>query len=83
MSRALVTLLLLATPVFAQDAEPGEWTVDKNTRERLTWTYSYDENQMMRCSFEDAGTGRKSTIDMSMAKSDGESVDEIDKFLVE
>ena len=47
-------------------------------------TYEYDQNQMMKCSFLDVGTNKKSEVDLSMSKKDGiSSESEIDKFLVE
>jgi molecular chaperone DnaK len=46
-------------------------------------TYSYDANQIMRCAFLDVGTGRETTVDLSMAASDDGEVDEVEKFLVE
>ena len=45
-------------------------------------TFSYDENQMMKCSFVDVATGRKTEVDISIATVDGEN-NKIDKFLVE
>ena len=45
-------------------------------------TYSYDENQMIKCSFVDVQTNRKTEVDLSLAS--GKDDDEIiDKFLVE
>jgi molecular chaperone DnaK len=46
-------------------------------------TFSYDENQIMKCSFVDAGTGRKSEVDLSMAAARHAEASEIDKFMVE
>lgn len=46
-------------------------------------TFSYDENQMMRCSFVDVATGRKTEIDLSMASSAEIDNEGINKFLVE
>jgi molecular chaperone DnaK len=46
-------------------------------------TFSYDENQIMHCSFVDVGTGRESKIDLSMSASDSDAVSEIEKFMVE
>lgn len=46
-------------------------------------TFSYDENQVMRCSFVDVGTGRTSEVDLSMAKARSVEASEVDKFLVE
>lgn len=46
-------------------------------------TFSYDENQMMRCSFVDVATGRKTEVDLSMASSQDVTDNQIDKFMVE
>jgi molecular chaperone DnaK len=47
-------------------------------------TYEYDQNQMMKCSFLDVGTNKKSEVDLSMSKKDQvNEKSEIDKFLVE
>lgn len=47
-------------------------------------TYEYDQNQMMKCSFLDVDTNKKSEVDLSMSKKDAiSSESEIDKFLVE
>ena len=47
-------------------------------------TYSYDDNQIMKCSFVDVSTGRKTEIDLSIDQSDKSSCDtDIDQFLVE
>jgi molecular chaperone DnaK len=46
-------------------------------------TFSYDENQVMKCSFVDVGTGRKSEVDLSMTSARAAETSEIDKFLVE
>lgn len=45
-------------------------------------TFAYDENQIMKCSFVDVATGRKTTIDLSMISSNGVDSEEIDKFMV-
>lgn len=46
-------------------------------------TFSYDQNQIMNCTFVDVGTGREEEVDLSMASAGAEGLDEIDKFLVE
>jgi molecular chaperone DnaK len=45
--------------------------------------YAYDENQVMKCSFVDAGTGGKTEIDIEMSASHAEEAGAVDKFLVE
>lgn len=46
-------------------------------------TFLYDENQMMKCSFVDVATGRKTEVDLSMGSSQGDDGNQIDKFMVE
>ena len=46
-------------------------------------TFAYDDNQVMKCSFEDVGTGRKKEIDISNKSAQKSDSSEIDKFMVE
>jgi molecular chaperone DnaK len=46
-------------------------------------TYAYDLNQIMSCSFVDESTGVKTTVDLSIGKSDDLDVDKINKFMVD
>jgi molecular chaperone DnaK len=46
-------------------------------------TFAYDENQVMKCAFEDVGTGRKQAIDISTQSTRASDASEIDQFLVE
>jgi molecular chaperone DnaK len=46
-------------------------------------TFTYDENQVMKCSFVDVGTGRKTEIDISQSTTNLRGPSEIDRFLVE
>ena len=46
-------------------------------------TYSYDSNQIMKCSFVDVATGKETKVDLSMTSASTIDVDEIKKFLVE
>lgn len=46
-------------------------------------TFSYDDNQMMKCCFVDAATKRKTEVDLSMASSESAADNQIDKFVVE
>lgn len=45
-------------------------------------TFEYDENNMMKCSFVDVGTGKRTAVDLSPSDS-ATSEQSIDKFLVE
>ncbi len=56
---------------------------DRPEGQEIQITYSYDENQMMKCTFEDVATGRKTEIDLSMGSKHGEEDDQINKFMVE
>jgi molecular chaperone DnaK len=46
-------------------------------------TFSYDLNQIMTCSFKDAGTGRLTNVELSMLKASGEDGFDIERFTVE
>ena len=51
-------------------------------------TFSFDDNQIMHCSFHDVASGKKSEIDLKMGTSattskENDEIDEIDDFLVE
>jgi molecular chaperone DnaK len=54
------------------------------TNQEVKVSYSFDENQIMHCSFLDVESGRQTTIDLSMASAGTDiDTDEIAKFLVE
>ena len=58
---------------------------DKN--QKIEVTYSYDENQQMRCSFLDVSSNKKTEIDLNIGKYgvsdvEGEELD-IDQFTIE
>ena len=46
-------------------------------------TFAYDANQIMRCSFEDVATGRKTEMEVSVVSSSSEGSAGIEPFLVE
>lgn len=46
-------------------------------------TFSYDDNQIMSCSFVDRGTGRRTDVQISMNSRDTDAVRIVDQFLVE
>lgn len=56
---------------------------DREAGQKVEVTFSYDENQTMKCSFKDVASGREKSIDLSMAATDGDCDEQIDKFLVE
>jgi molecular chaperone DnaK len=72
-------------PRFVKIIWEGDLELPPNRPEgqEIKVTYSYDENQMMKCSFMDVDTGRKNEVDLSMAHSNSTTANQIDKFLVE
>lgn len=52
-------------------------------QQEIKVTFAYDDNQVMKCSFEDVGTGRKREIDISHRTARAGDTSEIDQFLVE
>ena len=72
-------------PRFVKMIWEGDLELPENRPEgqEIQVTFSYDENQMMKCSFVDVATNRQTTIDLSMAAVEESSVNSIDKFLVE
>jgi molecular chaperone DnaK (HSP70) len=52
-------------------------------QQEIKVTFSYDENQVMKCSFVDAATGRKTEIDISQSSGNSGETSEIDRFMVE
>lgn len=56
---------------------------DREAGQEVKVTFSYDDNQTMKCSFVDVASGRERSVDLSMASASGNSDNEIDKFLVE
>ena len=46
-------------------------------------TFSYDENQIMKCSFLDINSGRQKSIDLNMDKKNSLEKEGIEKFLVD
>ena len=51
--------------------------------QQIRVTFAYDENQIMKCSFEDVATGKETKVDLSMTSAATIDVAEIKKFLVE
>ena len=56
---------------------------DRPAQQEIKVTFAYDDNQIMKCSFVDVGTGRKTEIDISQAATSGGDSSEIDRFMVE
>jgi molecular chaperone DnaK len=46
-------------------------------------TYAYDDNQIMRCTFVDKVSGRRTDVELSMTASDKQGLESVDRFLVE
>lgn len=56
---------------------------DRPRGQEIRITYAYDENQIIKCSFEDVASGRRTSIDLSLTAEKAVNDDVIDKFLVE
>lgn len=56
---------------------------DRPKGQEIRVTFAYDQNQIMRCSFEDVATGRKTEMEVSVAGSSDDMGPGIDAFLVE
>lgn len=56
---------------------------DRPAGQEVRVTFSYDENQIMKCSFLDVSSGRQKSIDLNMDKKDEIKKEEIEKFLVD
>jgi molecular chaperone DnaK len=51
--------------------------------QKVDVTFSYDDNQIMQCSFLDVESKRKTNVDLNMVAGLASGEDEIDKFMVE
>lgn len=60
-----------------------ELPAKRNAGQEIKITFSYDENQIMKCSFIDVASKREKSINLSMASSAGDSKSGIDKFMVD
>ena len=71
-------------PRFVKIIWSGELPLpeDRPAGQEIQVTFAYDVNQVMKCSFVDAGTGTQTAIDLSMTSSSNEN-SAIEKFLVE
>ena len=58
---------------------------DRPAGQQIDVTYEYDDNQIMKCSFLDVASNKKTNIDLSMTDKNeiSESDSDIDQFLVE
>jgi len=72
-------------PRFVKEIWKGELKLPpgRPAEQEIKVTFSYDDNQIMKCSFVDVSTGRETNIDLSMAASDPDAESEIEKFMVE
>ncbi len=72
-------------PRFVKVIWKGELALPpgRPAEQEIKVTYSYDDNQVMKCSFVDVSTGRKNEVDLSMTAARAEEASEVDKFLVE
>ena len=71
-------------PMFAKIIWEGEMDLppDRPAGMELKFTYSYDENQIMHCIFEDVESGKKEEVKLTLEKTDVQD-SHIDKFLVD
>jgi len=52
--------------------------------QEIAVTYSYDENQIMKCSFQDVATGKTKEVDLAMGGgASGKEESDVDRFTVE
>ena len=56
---------------------------DRPTEQEIQVTYSYDENQIMHCSFVDVESGFSKEIDLKLTDSNQTESSDIERFLVE
>jgi len=72
-------------PKFVKVIWKGKLELPANRPEgqEVQVTFAYDQNQMMKCSFVDIESGRKTEVDLSMASTDSNMNNEIDRFMVE
>ena len=58
---------------------------DRPAGRKISFTYSYDGNQLMQCIFEDIESGKKINVELNITSK--ENIDELDseieKFMVE
>ncbi|MCK5285481.1 MAG: Hsp70 family protein [Alphaproteobacteria bacterium] len=60
-----------------------ELPAGRSSNQEIIVRFSYDQNQVMKCSFIDVETDKKTEVDLSMGKSKGSADVDIDKFMVE
>ncbi len=60
-----------------------ELPADRPSNQEIIVRFSYDQNQVMKCSFIDVETDKKTEVDLSMGKSKESADIDIDKFMVE
>lgn len=72
-------------PRFVKVIWRGELSLPpgRPSNQEIKVTFAYDDNQVMKCSFVDVSTGRKSEVDLSFATARAEETSEVDKYLVE
>jgi molecular chaperone DnaK len=72
-------------PRFVREIWQGSLDLppDRPMGQEIQVTFAYDENQIMKCSFEDVATGSETVIDLSMSSASDKSLEAIERFLVE
>lgn len=71
-------------PRFVKVIWEGQLSLPSNrpAKQEIKVTFSYDQNQIMKCAFEDTATGRQTKVDLSMTELSNSGNDEVEKFLV-
>ena len=72
-------------PNFVKIIWEGELELPSGRKagQQIDVTYSYNDNQIMECSFLDVASGKKRDVDVDANKTAGAAGDSIDKFIVE
>ncbi len=72
-------------PKFVRTIFEGDLELPPNRPEgqKIIVRFSYDQNQVMKCSFIDVETNKKTEVDLSLGKNDNKEKIDINKFTVE
>jgi molecular chaperone DnaK len=60
-----------------------ELPAGRPSEQEIKVTYSYDANQIMKCSFVDVSTEEKMEVDISLSASENVDIEQFNKFIVE
>ena len=72
-------------PQFVNEIWSGllELPGGRPANQKIEVTFSYDENQIMKCSFLDVESGNNTKVDLEMGAGSADGEDDIEKFIVE